>query len=322
MKIGCKTFTVLAGMLALALQSALAGVVKSDVCVFGGTSAGVIAAVQAARMGKTVVVVEPSGHLGGLTAGGLGWTDIGNKAAIGGLARDFYRRLGKYYGKPEAWTFEPSVAEREFKQMLDMQNIPVFLHQQLASVQKRSAKIETITSQAGNIFQARVFIDATYEGDLMAKAGVSFFVGREANYVYGETLDGIRAKTPKHQFIVPVDPYVMPGDPASGLLPFVQPAAFGIPGDGDASVQTYNLRLCLTKNPTNQIPIEPPENYNPQKYELLGRYFDALTAAHRKPNLGNFLKIDMVTPEKTDVNNNGPFSTDAIGMNYDYPNAS
>ncbi len=303
------------------IPAAAAATVKSDICIFGGTSAGVIAAVQAANMGKTVVVVEPGSHPGGLTAGGLGWTDIGNKAAIGGLAREFYQRLGKHYGKAEAWTFEPSVAEAEFNRLLTERKIPIFLHQQLAAVKKKGARIMEITTQTGDIYRARMFIDATYEGDLMAKAGVTYFVGREANYVYGETLDGIRGSTPKHQFIVPVDPYVKSGDAASGLLPFIQPVPFGSPGDGDGSVQAYNLRLCLTKNLANRIPIEPPANYNPGKYELLGRYFDALADAHRSVTLSDFLKIDMVTPDKTDVNNNGPFSTDAIGMNYDYPDA-
>jgi hypothetical protein len=166
-----------------------------------------------------------------------------------------------------------------------------------------------------------MFIDATYEGDLMAKAGVSYHVGREANVVYGETLNGICAVTPKHQFLVPVDPYVTPGDPASGLLPFIQNVPFGAPGEGDRSVQAYNFRLCLTRNPANRRPIDPPPNYDPNRYELLGRYFDGLKAAGTRISLGNFLKIDLVTPEKTDINNNGGFSTDYIGGNHGYPEA-
>lgn len=321
MMLHAKTF--LTGViLGLLLPVAAAATIKSDICIFGGTSAGVIAAVQAANMGKTVVVVEPGSHLGGLTAGGLGWTDTGNKAAIGGLAREFYRRLGRHYGKTEAWTFEPSVAEHEFNAMLKQARVPVYFQQHLVTVTKSGTRIVKIAMQKGDVFHAKMFIDATYEGDLMAKAGVTYFVGREANYVYGETLDGIRGNTPKHQFTVPVDPYVKPGDLASGLLPLIQPVAFGSPGDGDQSVQAYNLRLCLTKNFTNRIPIEPPANYDPGKYALLGRYFDALATAHRSVTLKDFLKIDMVTPDKTDVNNNGPFSTDAIGMNDDYPNAS
>ena len=308
-------------MVGLATLSATGEIIQSDLCIFGGSSAGVIAAVQAAKLGKSVVVVEPGKHLGGLTAGGLGWTDIGNKAAIGGMARDFYRRLGPHYGKTEAWTFEPSVAEREFNTLLEQAKVPVYFQQRLATVTKVGARIVEMATQKGDVFRAKMFIDATYEGDLMAKAGVAYFVGREANAVYGETLDGIRDITPKHQFTVPVDPYVKPGDPASGLLPFVQPVAFGQPGAGDQTVQSYNIRLCLTKNPANRKPIDPPANYDPAKYELLGRYFDALVAAHEPTTLKTFLKIDMVTPDKTDVNNNGPFSTDYIGMNYNYPDA-
>ncbi len=292
-----------------------------DLVVYGGTSAGVIAAVQAAGMGKAVAVVEPGRHLGGLTAGGLGWTDIGNKAAIGGLSREFYRRLGRHYGKPEAWTFEPSVAEREFNTWLERAKVPVYFEQRLATVRKDGAHIVEIATQKGGVFRAAMFIDATYEGDLMAKAGVAYFVGREANSVYGETLDGIRGGTPKHQFTVPVDPYVAPGKPASGLLPFVQAVSLGHPGEGDKTVQAYNYRLCLTKNPADQRPIEPPANYDPAQYELLGRYLDALAAGHRQVTLGNFLKLDLVTADKTDVNNNGAFSTDAIGLNQDYPEA-
>jgi len=312
-------------VLGLAAISSLAGpdlrATDFDVLVYGGTSAGVMAAVQASKQGKSVAVVEPGKHLGGLSAGGLGWTDIGNKAAIGGLSREFYRRLGRHYGKPEAWTFEPGVAEHEFNTLLEQAKVPVYLEQRLASVRKDGARIVEIATQKGEVFRAAMFIDATYEGDLMAKTGVAYFVGREANSQYGETLNGIRGTTPKHQFTVPVDPYMQPGDPASGLLPFVQAAALGQPGDGDKTVQAYNYRLCLTKNPANRRPIEPPANYDPAQYELLGRYFDALAAAHQPVKLRNFLKVDLVTPDKTDINNNGAFSTDAIGLNQDYPEA-
>lgn len=296
--------------------------VPADICIFGGTSAGVIAAVQARHQGRTVIVAEPGGHLGGLTAGGLGWTDIGNKGAIGGLSREFYRRLGGHYGKMEAWAFEPHVAEQEYQAWLREARVPVYFHSRLATVRKEGPRIAEFTTESGTVFRAKMFIDCTYEGDLMAKSGVSFFIGREANSVYGETLDGIRATTPQHQFLVAVDPFLKPGDSRSGLLPFIQDVPFGTPGEGDASVQAYNLRLCLTRNPTNRLAIEPPAHYDPRQYELLGRYFDALTAAGRKISLRDFLKIDLVTPDKTDINNNGAFSTDYIGMNYAYPGAS
>ncbi|MEO6738643.1 MAG: FAD-dependent oxidoreductase, partial [Chthoniobacteraceae bacterium] len=293
--------------------------IVADVVVYGGTAAGVSAACTSARLGKKVVVAEFGTHIGGLTSGGLGWTDIGNKAAIGGFSRDFYKRLGQHYGKPEAWFFEPSVAERELRALLDESKVPVKFRQRLAHVKMDGARITEITMEDGAVYRGKMFIDATYEGDLMAKAGVKYMVGREANVRFDETINGIRGTTPKHQFIVPVDPYVAPGDPKSGLLPFISAEPLGTPGAGDASVQAYNFRLCLTKNPENRRPIEPPPGYDAKQYELLGRYFDALKTGGKKATLGMFLKIDMVTPEKTDINNNGAFSTDCIGKNYSYP---
>lgn len=295
--------------------------VETDICVYGGTSSGVIAAVQVKHLGKSVILLEPGGHLGGLTSGGLGFTDIGNKSAIGGRSREFYRALGRHYGKEEAWTFEPGVAERQFQAIIAEAGVPVVFQQRLATVKKEGAQITEITCESGATYRAKMFIDCTYEGDLMAKAAVAYHVGREANATYGETLNGIRGETPKHQFKVPVDPFIRPGDPSSGLLPFVQDAPFFTPGEGDKSVQAYNYRLCLTKNAANKMPIEPLGGYEAGHYELLGRYCDALGAAGVKVKLGDFIKFDMVTPEKTDINNNGGFSTDWIGMNHGYPEA-
>lgn len=300
---------------------ASAETIEADVVVYGGSAAGVSAACTSARLGKKAVVAEFGRHIGGLTSGGLGWTDIGNKAAIGGFSRDFYKRLGKHYGKPEAWFFEPSVAEKELRALLDESKVPVKFNQRLAHVKKDGAHISEITMEDGTIYRGKMFIDATYEGDLMAKAGVKYMVGREANERFDETINGVRDKTPHHQFIVPVDPYTVPGDPKSGLLPFISAEPLGTPGAGDASVQAYNFRLCLTKNPENRRAIEPPPGYDAKQYELLGRYLDALKAADKKATLGMFLKIDMVTPDKTDINNNGAFSTDYIGKNYNYPEA-
>jgi hypothetical protein len=314
---------ILRGFIFLWLASRLLAdeVIQSDVCVFGATSAGVIAAVQAARDGESVVLTEFGNHVGGMTSGGLSQTDIGNKAAIGGIAREFYRRMGRHYGTNEAWKLEPSVAESVFKEMLGESKVPVYFHELLASVKKEGQRIAEIQMEDGKIFRAKMFIDASYEGDLMAEAGVSYFVGREANSQYSESLDGIRGKTPKHQFIVPVDPYVQPGDPASGLLPFIQNEAFGIPGAGDKSVQAYNFRLCLTQNPTNKIPIAAPPDYQPSQYDLLARYLAALTAAGKTPRLKQLMDIQPMPHGKTDINNNGGFSTDFIGGNYDYPEA-
>lgn len=313
---------LLAVLCALAVRSSAApAVIESDVCVFGGTAGGVAAACTAARLKKTVVLTEFGTHIGGLTSGGLGWTDIGNKAAIGGFARAFYKRLGKHYQKEEAWIFEPHVAEQELNALLKESKVPVYFKQRLASVTKEGGRLVEIAMEDDTRYRAKVFIDCSYEGDLMAKAGVKYLVGREANADFGETINGIRGETPKHQFGVAVDPYVQPGVPSSGLIPFVQEAPPGEAGAGDRSVQAYNFRLCFTKNPANRRPIEPPPGYDPKQYELLGRYVVALAAAGKTPSLRGFLKIDMVTPEKTDINNNGGFSTDYIGYNHAYPDA-
>ena len=323
--------------------------IEADICVFGGTAGGVASAVQAARMGKTVVLVEPGNHLGGMTSGGLGATDIGNKAAIGGLGREFYHRIAQHYARPEAWrfetaenyakragrsdlsdlnaadatmwTFEPRVAEDILFQMVNEARVQVYLQQRLAAVKKSAGRITAIDMENGKTYRARMFIDATYEGDLMAKAGVSYTVGREANSKYDETLNGVREKTPKHQFTVAVDPYRKPGDAASGLLPFIQPGDGGQPGAGDPCVQAYNFRLCYTQNPTNRLPHQKPAKYDPAKYELLARYLEALVAAGQKPQLKAFWNPIWMPNGKTDINNNGGFSTDFIGANYAYPDA-
>lgn len=314
--LACLCFCLL---LVFPLRSA---VVESDVCVFGGTSGGISAAMQVSRMGKTVVLVEPGKYLGGLTTGGLGATDIGNKAAIGGISREFYQRLGRHYGTNEAWKFEPHVAEEVYLAMLMENNVPWHTGQRLKAVKKSAGRLLEIFMENGNSFRASMFIDATYEGDLMAKAGVSYHVGREANRVYGETLNGIRAETPKHQFTVAVDPYRLPGDASSGLLPFIQAGDGGTPAEGDRRVQTYNYRLCFTTNAARRLAVKPPPGYDPKQFELLGRYLEALLAAGKKPNLSEFWNPIWLPNETTDINNNGGFSTDFIGANYEYPEAS
>ncbi|MDB6030482.1 MAG: Xanthan lyase [Verrucomicrobiales bacterium] len=339
--------------LVLAVLSPFASLAKesdADLCIYGATSAGIATAIQASRMGDKVVLLETGSHLGGLTTGGLGATDIGNKAAIGGISREFYERIAKHYsqdsawtiekrseyfakkgsgqlsasdlGAPNAtmWTFEPHVAEVIFKGMLNESGIRVVYNQHLAAVKKDGVAIREISMRNGDIYRARMFVDATYEGDLMAMAEVSFHVGREANSQYGETLNGIRPQTPSHQFTVPVDPYVKPGDPASGLLPFIQPGDGGKPGDGDARVQTYNYRLCFTTNASLRMELAPPPGYDPARYELLARYLEGLVAAGKKPQLKEFWNPIWMPNGKTDINNNGGFSTDFIGANYDYPN--
>ena len=310
-----------------------------DVVVYGATPGGIMAAIQVRRQGKTSIVLEPSRHAGGMTTGGLGATDIGNKAAIGGLAREFYRRVKRYYDQPQAWrfqqrdeyrsprqsaeedtfwTFEPHVAQWVLRTMMEEAGVPLRLEQRLdrsRGVHKEGPRIKTIRMQNGAVYAARVFVDATYEGDLLAAAGVSFHVGREANAVYGETLNGVQTRMAVHHQLMPrVDPYVEPGNPASGLLPGVHAGPPGEEGSGDHRVQAYNFRLCLTDVPENSIPIEKPADYQPARYELLLRNFEA--GETRVP-----WSLTLMPNRKTDINNNHGFSTDNIGMNYDWPTA-
>ncbi len=304
----------LAGVCLWALPSHAAE--SYDVVIYGGTSAGVASAVQTVRMGKTAVIVHPGRHLGGLTSGGLGATDIGNKAAIGGIAREFYRRLGAHYGKEEAWTFEPHVAENTYKAMIEEANIPVIYDERLdlrGGVVMDAGRISTIVMESGLRIEGRVFIDATYEGDLMARAGVAYHVGRESNATYAETLNGVQTQNAiYHQFECAIDPYVVEADPASGLLPGIQEGGPGEEGAGDHRVQAYNFRMCLTDDPDNRMPFPKPENYDPLRYELLLRY---LKAGH-----WTVMKLSTKMPNrKTDTNNKGAFATDNIGMNYEYP---
>ncbi len=306
----------------IASPGGAAEIVTSDICIYGGTSGGVAAAVQGTRMGKSVSLAVFGTHLGGLSSGGLGATDVGNTGSIGGVSREFYRRIGQRYGVAERFNFEPHVAREVFQAwLLEIQVAPRW-NQRLASVTKSGERITRITMEDGTIYRAKMYIDASYEGDLMAMAGVSFTFGREGTNVYGESLNGIRASTPAHQFSVNVDPYVVPGDPASGLLPFVQPGDGGAPGDGDQRIQAFNYRLCFTQNATNKLPHVVPPNYDPARYELLGRLIDARLDAGNTLTINNFFGISTMPNGKTDMNNNGAISTDYIGMNWTYPTNS
>lgn len=324
-----------------------------DVCVYGGTAAGVIAAVAVARSGKSAVLIEPGRHVGGMTSGGLGYTDFGNTAAIGGLSREFYRRVGKHYDNKKVveaqggkgrtddgavWIFEPSVAEKALREMLEEAKVPVLMEHRLTAAENKGGRIVRIeleqaptgpfnepgtTVRKHQAISAAMFIDCTYEGDLMAAAKVTYTIGREAEGKYGESLNGIRGETPHHQFFAPVDPYVKPGNPQSGLLPLIQSGELGKPGDGDRRVQAYNFRLCFTNESTNRLPLAPPPNYDPACYEILARHVESLQQLDKLPRLHySLLKMDLVTPTKTDINNNGAVSTDYIGMNWDYPDAN
>ena len=330
---------------AVAQETAPTAVERFDIVIYGGTSAGVAAAVQAQQMGKSVLLVSPDSHLGGLSAGGLGWTDSGDKAAVGGIAREFYHRVWEHYQLPAAWqwqtpdqygnrgqgapaidgaartmwVFEPHVAEAIFESLIAKQKIRLVRDEWLdreSGVSIKDNRIQSITTLSGRTYFGRMFIDATYEGDLMAAAGVSYTVGREANTVYDETLNGVQTQhATKHQFDVPIDPYNIPGDATSGLLPNIHAGGPGVEGSGDERIQAYCFRMCLSDVPDNRVAFPKPHNYDPINYELLARYLDA---GWRE----GWQKFDPLPNRKTDTNNHGAFSTDFVGMNYDYPNAS
>lgn len=320
-----------------------------DVVIYGGTASGVIAAVQAKKMGKTTIIVCPDRHLGGLSSGGLGFTDTGNKAVIGGLARDFYHRVWRHYNTPDAWKwqkreeygnkgqgtpaidgeqrtmwiFEPHVAEQVFEQLVRDHGVDVRRGEWLdraKGVEMKGRRIASVTMLSGEKYAGKMFIDATYEGDLMAAAGADYHVGREAQSVYGEQWNGVQTGVlhHRHHFGVlksKISPYVVHGNPSSGLLPRVSGEPPGQFGQGDKKVQAYCFRMCLTDHPENRVPFPRPEGYDPSQYELLVRIFEA---GWRE----TFDKFDDIPNRKTDTNNHGPMSTDNIGYSYDYPEAT
>ena len=320
-----------------------------DLVIYGGTAAAVTAAVQAKQMGKTVIIVSPDKHLGGLSSGGLGFTDTGNKAVIGGLAREFYHRVYQHYQKPEAWNwerreqfgaigqgtvaldgenrtmwiFEPHVAEQVFEDFIREYKIPVVRNEWLnrkTGVKKSGASIVSIKTLSGKTYAGKMFIDATYEGDLMAAAGVSYHVGRESKAQYGEQWNGVQTGVLHHRHHFgavkdKISPYWIPGDPKSGVLPRISTAPPGEYGAADNKLQAYCFRMCLTDHAENRVPFPKPAGYDPKQYELMLRIFQA---GWRE----TFQKFDRIPNHKTDTNNHGPFSTDNIGYNYDYPEAS
>jgi hypothetical protein len=326
------------GRSGVALSNQSADESSVDVVVYGGTSAGVAAALQVSRMGHSVAMIEPSRHIGGLTSGGLGFTDSGDKRVIGGIAREFYRRVRKHYDNPAAWvheksseydryrsgedamwTFEPKVAEAIFSSMLKESGVKVFMQERLeraSGVDVASGRIRSIRMESGKCFTGKQFIDATYEGDLMASAGVRFTVGREANSLYGETLNGnqVKANTHNHRFLKNVDPWTIHGDPSSGLLAGIESTDPGEDGTGDHRVQAYCFRMCMSNVAVNRVPFPKPDNYDEQRYELLFRNFEA-------GDLRFPMKPDMMPNGKTDTNNNCALSTDYLGGNYKYPEA-
>jgi len=319
---------------------------NADVIIYGGTSAAVIAAVEVSKSGKSVIIVSPDTHLGGMTSGGLGYTDIGDKTVIGGLTLEFYHRVWLHYKdssnwrwqKPSEfgnkgqgtvamddeystmWIFEPHVAEQVFEDFITENNITLFrgewLDRRKGGVRKDGDDVVSISTLSGKVFGGKMFIDATYEGDLMASAGVNYHVGRESMDVYDEKWNGIQTGILHHQhwFENKISPYKIPGDPSSGILPRISAESPGEYGSGDNKIQAYCFRMCMTNHPENRVPFPKPSNYDPSQYELLLRVL----------NTGRddwFHKFDPIPNKKTDTNNHGPFSSDNIGMNYDYPEA-
>lgn len=301
-------------------------VIEVDVFVYGGTSAGVIAAYTVQKLGKTAVLVEPGKRLGGLTSGGLGYTDIGNKYAITGISRDFYRRVGQHYGKFEQWIFEPKVAVSIFQDYVKEGGFEVLYERRLKETKKEGGRVTEVAlensvnpSRSSDIIvRAKMFIDCGYEGDLMAQAGVSYTTGREDNKDYNETINGVQLME-GHQFPDGIDPYKTPGKPRSGLLWGISDGELEPNGTGDKKIQAYNYRICLTSDKNNQVPITRPEGYDPSRYDLLPRLFEKFPDRRK---LNNWFIWSHMPNNKTDINNRGAFSTDMIGMNYAYPEGS
>ena len=298
-----------------------------DVVVYGGTPGGVIAALSAAREGLNAALLGPGSHIGGMTSGGLSYTDFGKKEVIGGYAREFYRRAGTYYGMPRygndvAWYSEPHVAEAIFRGMLHDAGVSLFEHRRLrekSGVRKSGITIQSIETEDGDVFSAKVFIDSSYEGDLMAQAGVSYTYGREASAQYNESLAGVRDRTPLHQFGVNIPAR----DGAGKLLPEISPRILPAPGTADKAVQAYNFRMCFTEVAENRAAFPKPTGYDPGRYILFARLIEERTKAEgRVPPLSTVLSIGRIPNGKADINNQGAFSTDFIGGSWDYPDAS
>jgi hypothetical protein len=338
MKLTMKFFLPLQAAVALSLgMAATAGMHQADVVVYGDASGGVTAAVQAARMGKSTILVSQYGHLGGMTSSGLGLTDIGNDRILGGLSREFYHRLYQHYQKPGSWiqekrgdfnnvgqglpalnektelasTFEPKVAEAIFDAMVKEAGVKVIKGRLdlKNGVVKSGKRIASVRLEDGTEIKGKMFIDASYEGDLLPGAGVKFVTGRESNAEFGEQGNGNTGVSKKNQLPNGIDPYAVEGDSSSGLLPGVNPDPGGKKGDADHRLQAYCYRMCLTDAPDNQVKISKPAGYNEADYEIL---FRAIKAGQK----GDFFKLSHLPNRKTDSNNNGGISTDFIGMNY------
>ncbi|MBN8858533.1 MAG: FAD-dependent oxidoreductase [Sphingobacteriales bacterium] len=311
-------------------QSVRTAAYTVDICIYGASSAGVVAAYAAAKCGNSVILIEPGKMIGGLTTGGLGKTDAGIKEAITGLSLRFYQQVAQKYGlsSGEQWTFEPRIAQEVMQDYIREGKVTLLMETQLSKVKKegtviRSVKLKDARDGSAVSITAKQFLDCTYEGDLMAMSGVSYFVGREDNSVYNETLNGFQLpeyhkQSGYHQFPDGVSPYKIPGDPSSGLVWGITKHKTEPAGTGDKKVQAYNFRICLTDSAENRIPITRPDDYDSARYELMARLFEA------QPNMrgiNHYFIWSLMPNRKTDINNRGGFSTDMMAMNYDWPEA-
>ncbi|KAL3450454.1 FAD dependent oxidoreductase-domain-containing protein [Aspergillus insuetus] len=311
-----------------------------DIAIYGSTSGAVAAAIQAAQLGRKTVLISPDEHIGGIQIEGLGSTDIDNQVefqnstAVGGLALELHRRLSTHYGRldqleevvtkrlkvPEVWKFESSVLERIIADWLaeypDLVVVKAALVEDSSAVSRTGPVVTSVRLTNGQSISARYFIETTYEGDLLAAAGITTVVGREPSTIYNESLAGVRADTRYTQFDVPVDPYRIPGDPSSGLLYGISPEPFGNPGDGDAHLQAYSYRLPLTDLEGSKAPLEKPEGYDASHYELHRRYIQAGGKLYTP-------RLRGVPNRKTDlIGSEAVLATDLLGMNDDWPTAS
>jgi hypothetical protein len=319
-------FLAIIPLLAAPFADPLEAGAKYDLVVYGGTAGGVLTAVAGAREGLNVVLLEAGAHLGGMISGGLSATDYGKKEVIGGYALEFFWRLGNHYqmrsyGQDASWYFEPHVAERVLREMASEAGVTVLCRRRLrekTGVRKEGPEVKEIFMENGSSFEGKIFADCSYEGDLMAQAGVSYTWGRESIDRYGESLAGLRAKTPYHQFKFDISPY----DSNGKLLPEISADPAGPVGSEDKKVQAYDFRLCITRDKSNQVPFPKPAGYDPMKYQLLARMLKAAAEqAGRIPTFGELCNPIVGPNKKADVNNNGAFSTDYIGKNWDYPEA-
>lgn len=316
-----------------------------DVVVYGDTLAGISAAIQAARLKQSVVLLSPTAHIGGVATAGLTATDMNRSTVIGGIAREFYQKIYEHYLPPSAWrnqtrdeffelskkrtytgkndalrmqwVYESHVAEKILAAMLRQAGVEVVRQRRLAetpsAVELVQGRIVALRTENGARYTGRMFIDASYEGDLMARAGVSHLVGREGNHDFGETLNGIRLAGVVGAGERSIDPWIRPGDPDSGLLPYIDRALWGRPGERDTRTMSYCYRLTLTNDPANRLPIVKPANFDPLWHEALVRM---LQLAPETP-LQKIISLTPMPNRKTDTN-----QVNFIGANRDYPTAS